>query len=164
MEISEILPGDVLFLWGDGIIKSSIELITHGGAYHCAIFVDNETLVEAQGMMKSSTSPLSDYLNSNDKLEVWRDTTLTEHEREQIVKYALNHLGTEYDYLAILAELMRYEFGIALDDYNEGKRRICSSFVNDCAKSVKKDWSNVHIPSPADLLNSGKLKRIGKLK
>lgn len=163
MKTSEILKGDLLFLSGKGIIKSIIEEITNSRYYHCAIFIDKENVVEAQGGRKSGTTPLSYYLNSGDKLVVFRDVTLTDEERERIINYANSQSGLEYDYFGILAELARYELNISLDDYNEGKRRICSTFVNDCAKSVGRNWSNVHIPSPADLLNSGKLKRIGQL-
>ena len=163
MKTSDILVGDVLFCWGDGFLKDTIELVTHG-AYHCAIFIDNETVAEAQGMRKSGTSSLSSYLESGDKLEVWRDTTLTDDERNQIVKYANNHFGIEYDYFAILMELIRFELGISITDFHEGKKRICSSFVNDCAKSVGKNWSNVdYVPAPIDLLKSGKLTFVGKL-
>lgn len=162
MKTSEILKGDILFLFGKGFIKSSIEFITHG-AYHTAIFIDSETLMESQSGRKSGTSPLSNYLNSGDKLEIWRDTTLTDQEREQIAKYALLHAGEEYDYTAIFEELLRYELHVNIDHYNEGNRRICSSFVNDCGNSVGKEWSKQHIPSPADLMYGNVLKKIGIL-
>lgn len=162
MKTSEILQGDVLFLYGDGIIKDAIEFITHG-SYHCALFYDQETIIEAQDLRKSGISPLSDYLNTNDRLEVWRDISLTEDEREGIVKYAIHHSGIKYDYFAIFEELVRYELGISIDNYNEGNRRICSSFVNDAAKSIGKVWSKEHIPSPADLAKGGILQRVGIL-
>lgn len=163
MKTSEILQGDVLFVWGKRFIEEAIEHVTHG-ASHCALFVDSETLVEAQGGRTTGSSPLSSYLNTGDRLEVWRDLTLTDDERSQIVKFAKDHFGIKYDYMAILEELVHFELGISIDDYHEGKRRICSSFVNDCAKSIGHDWANIkHVPAPQDLLVSGKLTRIGNI-
>jgi hypothetical protein len=89
---------------------------------------------------------------------------LTKEERKRIVDFAKGHYGIRYDYAAILAELARFELDISINNFQEGKRRICSSFLNDCAKSVGKDWANVpYVPAPVDLLNSGELKRIGTL-
>jgi cell wall-associated NlpC family hydrolase len=165
MKTSEILPGDVLFFSGKGIIKSLIEWVTHSKYYHCAIFINDHEVIETQGGRKSGKTPLSDFLNSNDKLTIYRDKSLSEDERKKIVSYALNHQGIEYDYLAILAELGRYEIGISLDDYNEGKRRICSSFVNDCyEKGIGKELSKQKVPSPQDIVEGKVVRRIGVLK
>lgn len=164
MEISEIKPGDLLFVWGHGLIESSIEFITHG-ASHCALFLDSETLAEAQGGRTTGKAYLSDYLATNDRLEVWRDTTLTDDEREKIVEYAQSHFDIGYDYIAILADFIRFELDIPLDELHEGKKRICSSYVNDCAMSVGHNWSAVsYAPAPVDLMTSKKLTRIGRLK
>jgi uncharacterized protein YycO len=165
MKTSEILPGDILFFSCKGIIKSLIEWITHSKYYHCAIFINERELIEAQGGRKSGKTPLSDYLNSNDKLTIYRDKSLSEDERKKVVSYALNHQEIEYDYLAILAELGRYEIGISLDEYNEGKRRICSSFVNDCyEKGINKELSKQKVPSPQDIIEGKVVKRIGVLR
>lgn len=161
MEITEIKPGDVLFVWGDGIIDDAIELVT-GGPSHCAMFIDSQILVEAQAGRETGTALLIDYLITNDRLEVWRDETLTDGERSKMVKYAEEHFGIHYDYLAILMELERFVLHVPLN-FSEGKRRICSSFVNDCAKSVGKDWAKVNAPAPLDLLNGGNLKWKGAL-
>lgn len=162
MKQSEILPGDVLVVWGESLIEEVIEHVTHGCS-HVAIFIDNQTIAEFQGGRKSGISPLSVYLESDNRLEVWRDTTLTVDEREKIVQYALHHSGQEYDYLAIFVELLRYETGITLD-YHEGKKRICSTFIKDCGLSVHKEWTKVTLPAPVDILNSGKLTKVGRLK
>lgn len=160
----EILPGDVLFLWGDGWIDDAIEMVTHGPS-HCAIFLEQTTLAEAQAGRVTGTVLLSTYQNTKEKkLEVWTDPTLTDDERKRIVEYAKYHFGIQYDYLAILAELARFEVGIPINSFNEGKRRICSSYINDIAKSVGRNWTNIsYAPAPVDLLNSGKLTRKGAL-
>jgi cell wall-associated NlpC family hydrolase len=164
MKTSEILPGDILFCSGKGIIKSLIEWITHSKYYHTAIFINDHDIIEAQGGRKSGKTDISYYLNTKDKLVIYRDKSLLDSERKKIVEYALAHQGIEYDYMAILAELFRYEMHISLDDYDEGKKRICSSFVNDCFKSIGKSLSKQKVPSPQDLILEKHLSRIGKLK
>jgi cell wall-associated NlpC family hydrolase len=164
MKTSEILQGDILFCSGKGIIQTLIQWITRSKFYHTAIFIDDGiTLAEAQGGEKTSIVPLSKYINSNDKLYIYRDNTLTNFDKYKIANYALNHLGTEYDYLAILAELARYELGVSLKYFNEGNKRICSSFVNECYSSIGKRLSEERVPSPQDLIE-GRLKKIGVLK
>jgi uncharacterized protein YycO len=164
MKTSEIMKGDLLFVGGTGIIQFLIQLITRSRFSHVAIFVDSETLVEAKSGRKTGTTLLSTYLNSKNKLVVFRDTSLNEKEREQIAKYALDHQGIEYNYMAILAELARYELGLSLKYYDEGNKRICSSFVNDCGKSVDRQWTTEKVPSPKDLIKGKQLTKIGKLK
>jgi uncharacterized protein YycO len=164
VKTSEILQGDILFLSGKGIIKSLIEWITHSKYYHCAIFINEHEVIEAQGGRKSGKTPLSYYLNSKDKLVIYRDKTLSDFERNKIVSYAINHQGIEYNYIDILAELARYEIGISLNDYDEGKKRICSSFVNDCFKSIGKSLSKQRVPSPQDLIEGKHLSKVGKLR
>lgn len=164
MEISEIKPGDVLFVWGKGLVEETIEWVTHGPS-HCALFIDNKTLAEAQAGRTTGTALLGEYLAENDRLEVWRDETLTDDERIQMVDYAKNHFGIRYDYLAILIDLARFKLDIPLDNFHEGKRRICSSYINDIAKSVGHNWSSVlYAPAPVDLIKGGKLTQKGALR
>ncbi|NRD76848.1 hypothetical protein HPT25_04995 [Bacillus sp. BRMEA1] len=163
MNTSDILPGDILFVWGRGIFSEAIEMVT-GGPSHCALFLDKQTLAEAQSGRDSGIAYLSTYLNSGGHLEVWRDETLTKQERKRITAYAKNHFGIQYDYTAILAELVRFKLDIPIYSFQEGNRRICSSFLNDCAKSVGRNWANIpYTPAPVDLINSGKLTKIGEL-
>lgn len=158
----EILPGDVLFIWGNDFFDKAIEEITQGPS-HCALFLNSETLAEAAPGKTIGEIPLSDYFSSGEKIEVWQDKSLTEEERNRIVMFAKSLYGFSYDYLAILAELARFELKIPIRSFHEGKRRICSSYVFDCAKSIGKDWSNISPPAPVDLLNSGKLAKKGAL-
>jgi hypothetical protein len=158
----EILPGDVLFVWGSGLIEETIEWVTHGPS-HCALFLDSQTVAEAQAGRESGTALLSDYKASGKRLEVWTDESLIDQERKRIVEYAKDHFGIEYDYLAILAEFVRFELDIPVNSFHEGKRRICSSYVNDCAKAANKNWTDVPVPAPIDLLKGGKLTKKGAL-
>jgi hypothetical protein len=135
------------------------------GPSHCAIFIDQQTLAEAQAGKAIGKAFLSDYQSAKEKrLEVWRDETLKDDERKRIVDYAKSQFGLQYDYIAILAELVRFQLNIPITNYHEGKRRICSSYVNDCAKSVARNWAIVsYAPAPVDLLRGGKLTQKGAI-
>jgi hypothetical protein len=161
----EILPGDVLFVWGDGFIDDAIEFVSRGPS-HCAVFLDGQTVAEARAGRKSGTAYLDDYLSVKEKrLEVWSDETLTSDERKKMVAYAKAHFGIKYDYDAIAAELAHFELGITLSDkWDEGKEYICSFYVNDCGKSVRRKWAKVNAPAPVDLITGGKLTRKGVLR
>lgn len=158
MDITEIKPGDVLFVWGESFIDDCIELVTHGPS-HCALFINNKTLAEAQGGRTIGEAQLSDYLATGDRLEVWRDESLTDEEREKMIAYAKSQYGMQYDYTAIAVEFARYELHMPISLYHEGKRRICSSYVYDCAKAVSKIWALGSVPAPEGLIDGGKLKR-----
>lgn len=160
----DILPGDILFVWGESILDDAIELVSRGPS-HCALVLDGQTLAEAQAGRETGIAYLADYQVAKEKqLEVWTDPTLTHDERKRIVDFAKSKFGEKYDYLAILAELARFEIGVPINSFHEGKRRICSSFVNDCGKSVGRNWSNLpYTPAPVDLLKGGKLTRKGVL-
>lgn len=158
----EIKAGDVLLVWGEGFIAEAIEDITHGPS-HCALFLDANTLIEAQGGKVSGEIALSNYLNQNKKLEVWRDPTLSDEDRIKMIQFARTQLGIQYDYLAIFGEFLRFKFDISLDYWNENKKRICSSFVNGIALSIHHIWSKVHIPAPIDFINDGFLRKVGEL-
>lgn len=164
LETKDILPGDVLIVWGENLIDDAIEFVTHGPS-HCALFLDPQTLAEAQGGRVSGTALLADYQSAKEKrLEVWRDETLSDSERKSIIDYAIQHFGIKYDYFAILVELARFEIGIHISDFDEGKRRICSTYVNDCSNAVNRNWANVpYAPAPVDLLKGGKLRQQGIL-
>lgn len=159
----EILPGDVLFVWGSGAINEIVERVTHGPS-HCALFLGKETIAEAQAGRKIGSASTLYYRINDIRCEVWRDDSLTPEDRKNIVKFAKSLFGTSYDYLAILAEFARFELNFPINSLHEGKRRICSSYVYDCAKSVGKEWTNVKTPAPVDLLGGGKLTLKGALK
>jgi hypothetical protein len=160
----EILPGDVLFVWGNGLIEETIEWVTHGPS-HCAIFIDSETVAECQWDKKAGPTAISEYLSDKgNRLEVWCDESLTDHEKKRIIDFAKQNFGIEYDFLAILAELAHFELHVPINSFHEGKKRICSSYVDDCGKSVGRNWANIsYTPAPVDLLKGGKLSKKGVL-
>jgi hypothetical protein len=153
-----ILSGDLLFVWGHGIFDIAIDKVTHG-ASHVAMFLDENTLCEAQVFREIGEVKLDHYLKKADRLEVWTDETLTNEERDKMIEYAKSLYGNKYDYLLIPLELLHFEFDMNINWYKEHGHRICSTFCNDIAKHVNHIWTDQENPAPCDLMNYGKLKR-----
>lgn len=157
----DIRPADVLFVWGRDFISDAIEFITDGPA-HVALCVDNETIAEAQTGRLIGERPFSFYIETADRLEVWRDLTLTDADRAEMLRYASTLYGRPYDYALIPLELLHYVTGVDISFYHEGKARICSTFVYDVYSHVYRDVAapGVDNPAPADERNGGRLTKI----
>lgn len=153
-----IKPGDVLFVWGNGLIADTIEFITHGPS-HVTLFIGEDLVCEAQGGRSIGERPLSFYTESA-RVEIWRDITLTDGERAEMVRYAKTLYGAPYDYALIPLELAHFELGFGLMWYHETKQRICSTYVNDVAAHIGRKWTQVTNPAPVDILNGGVLTKV----
>lgn len=157
-----ILPGDVLFVWGTGIVAESVEIVTHGPS-HCAIFKEEQILIEAQGGRLVGECSLSFYLDGKSRCEVWSDPTLTDPERQQMIEYAKTLYGIPYDYLLIPLELAHYELGASIEWYHENKHLICSTALYDIAAHVRRIWAASRLCAPEGLIDFGVLQRKGDL-
>jgi hypothetical protein len=155
----DVKPGDVLFVWGDGLISDIIEWVTDGPA-HVALFIDEHTVAEAQGGRSIGERPLSYYLENAERLEVWRDETLTDAERAEMIRYARTLYGSPYDYALIPLEFAHFELGVDIGWYHENRGRICSTYVCECAAHVGRKWANTPNPAPVDDMKGGKLARV----
>lgn len=157
--------GDVLAVTGRDWIDKGIEWISHSKYSHVAIFISEDKLFEAQGGRTLGECDLSYYLDSDSvaRLEVWSDPTLTDSEREEIVKFAKSMNGIPYDHTVIPLEIAHFELGVKLDWYKSGKLD-CSEFVNACGEHVGKHWANVSHPAPCEDIEGGKLELMEVLK
>lgn len=158
----DIQPGDVLFVWGRGIIPEFIEKVTDGPS-HVALFIDQNRVIEAQGGKLVGEQDLSFYLGSDARMEVWTDPGLTDEQRKRMVYIAYSLYGTPYDYYLIPLEFFRFEFGLKLKWYEENHHLVCSTFVNNAATGAGAKWTDIPNPAPVDLLKGGVLQKKGEL-
>lgn len=148
--------GDILFVWGNGLIDKAIEFVTEGPS-HCAMYINDKMLIEAQGGTKIRIVDEDSYKGC--KTEVWCDPTLTETEASKMLDFAQSNLGKGYDYFLILLELVHFELDEQISWYNEHCNFICSTYVNKAAEAANKEWTKVKNPAPVDLIKGGKLKK-----
>jgi uncharacterized protein YycO len=158
-----IQPGDVLFVWGNSFIDGAIESITHGPS-HCAMFLNDKTLIEAQGGRDVGENTLSFFMPKADRLEVWTDPTLTNDERQQMIDYAKTLYGLPYDYFLIPLEALHFETGMDLSWYRENRHFICSTLINQIVKKVNRVWTDSPFPAPINLFDFKKIIKKGVIK
>ncbi|MCZ8512394.1 hypothetical protein O9H85_08100 [Paenibacillus filicis] len=158
-EQMQIKPGDVLFVWGNGLIDHIIEEITDGPS-HVALFVNDTTLCEAQSGREVGEIDLSFYMSENNYLEIWRDLSLTDDERTKMIQFAKSKYGSKYDYVLIPLELFHFEISLNIDWYKEHQKYICSTYINEIGKSVNRKWSKVANPAPIDDKNENQLTKM----
>lgn len=150
----DLKPGDLLFVWGNNLVEEIIEHVTHGPS-HCSMFIDENTLIEAQYGREVGTQNLSFYLSQNCRLEVWEDPSLLGWERGKLIDQAQKAKGVPYDNLLIPLELLHFECGLDLRWYHDNKGRICSTLIYQLGKSVGRKWSKVLNPAPINLMDGG---------
>jgi uncharacterized protein YycO len=143
-------PGDLLFVWGNGWIPDAIEFVTKGPS-HVALFVDSDTVAESQGGRDIGEQSLSYYTSGDvERLEIWRDETLTDDERAEMVRYAKSMYGQPYDYALIPLEFAHFVAGVNIDWYHETNGHICSTYVCEVAEHVGHRWAYSKNPAPVD--------------
>ncbi len=164
----EIRPCDVLLVEGRSHIADIIRTVTQSTWSHSALYIgrihdiDDEELrekvlsfyagdpneqliIEAWLGEGTVVSPLSKY--RSDSLRVCRPVGLSRQDAQQVLKFALQHLGFDYD-LRQLIDLARFLFPYSfiprrwrssLFQHNAGSptRSVCSSMIAAAFASVK---------------------------
>lgn len=164
----EIRPCDVLLVEGRSRVSDIIRSVTQSAWSHSALYIGrihdiddeelrekvlsfydgdpNEQLVIEAWLGKGTVvNPLDKY--RNDSLRVCRPVGLSRRDSQQVLKFALHHLGFDYD-LRQLLDLARFLFPYniiprrwrsSLFQHNAGKptRSVCSSMIAAAFASVK---------------------------
>lgn len=162
MEITELQPGDLILVRGTAGIARVIEAVEHSPYSHVAGVVEGSTLVEAQGMRRTGTIDASAYVGCSD---VYRfKYPLPIKRRDKIVELAKAAIGGRYDYLLILIELVRYLLHVTIRYKEPPNARICSVLWTSIYRKAGIDLcKGIRYPSPADVVASPYLKKVGSL-
>lgn len=149
-------PGDILLIEGNQKIAVAIKYLTQSTWSHAAMYVgdatvtkdkdlNGPTLVESNLGEGCVAVPLSKYETYNTR--ICRAVNLTNADREQIIRYMVKKIGTQYDTRNII-DLARYLLPmppvpvrwrrrmIALGS-GTPTRAICSSLIAQAYQSVK---------------------------
>jgi uncharacterized protein YycO len=152
--------GDLIIVKGLTWIGKEIESITKSEYSHIAGLVKTNELIEAAGFRKTGYQGLDYYAGLAD---IFICPSVTEEQREIIVNYTIQEVGSQYDYLLILWEAIRYMTHVLLP-YTEMKSRICSTLWSDAYLAAGIDLCpGVKYPSPGDLAKSKSLVKIAPL-
>ncbi|MDX1495930.1 MAG: YiiX/YebB-like N1pC/P60 family cysteine hydrolase [Salinisphaeraceae bacterium] len=148
--------GDVLLVEGTSRFASAIKYITQSSWSHAALYVGDSmgpapegeeplVLIEADVEEGVRALPLSNYANWH--VRICRPVGLTDEQIDNVVSYAVQRLGHQYD-LKNIIDLMRYLFRtppvptryrrrmLALGS-GDPTRAICSSLIAQAFQSVR---------------------------
>lgn len=147
-----LLKGDIVCKHGSGLLSLGIETITHSTVSHVALVADpeKELLIEAEGFRVIGYKSLEEYKGS---CTIIRVPTLTDEQRNDIVAYAHQQFGKQYDYFDIFKQLERYVFGYAPDP-EDGRLFICSTLIDMAYKSVGVTLTDQPLASPDDVFKT----------
>ena len=141
-------------------IGKEIESITKSEYSHIAGLVKTNELIEAAGFRKTGYQGVDYYAGDGGYFYM---SFSNREQREIIVNYAIQEVGSRYDYLLILWEAIRYMTHVLLP-YKEMKSRICSTLWSDAYLAAGIDLCpGVKYPSPGDLAESKSLVKIAPL-
>lgn len=153
-----IRNGDILLDRGTKWIDKEIKKFEHNQYSHAAGIVNENEIIEADGIRQVGYNALDYYDN---KADIFTCEVLTENQREEIVRYVKSKVGSHFDYALVLIEAVRYLFHIILPYKEKMNFRICSTLWADAYKHVGIDLCpGIKYPSPADLSQSKLLKKI----
>lgn len=144
--------GDVIFVKGTGLVSRMIRFVTGGEWSHCAIFLDDNTLLETEWSTKCRIINIedTDYLEKEHEVI---SIPLTQEQKEllQVVTYMT--LGKKYDFWLILKLLIKCLFRTKIKK-NSYETLVCSELVGYVLLSLGIfTYDEVHIAntSPSEL-------------
>lgn len=165
--VADLKPADVVLFEGRSRVSQVIKIVTLSPWTHAALYIDSLNSLEDDSLREyvegfyqgdpdepliiesllgfgTIVNPISMYRNEH--IRVCRPFSLQEDDRNRLIRYALGHLGLDYDVrqLLDLARLM-FPYGIlprkwrsSLFRHNVGKptQIVCSSMIARCFQQV----------------------------
>lgn len=142
-------PCDLLLVEGNSRFSTAIKYLTQSTWSHICLFVGEQDgqnpLIEADLINGVCRVPLDKYDGFN--VRICRPFKLTEQDKQQFLKYAIEHIGLQYDMRNVF-DLMRYliptppipaRFRRKLIGFGSGDptKAICSTLVAQAFQSIR---------------------------
>jgi hypothetical protein len=153
----QLKKGDIIAVSGTGFLSEAIEVVTHSPVSHIAIVVNPEKLKLIEAYKDVRYRNLKDYKGM---CNVYRVEHLEEEQLDKLIDYLTQQLKKPYDYFDIVRELARYTLG-STPIAEDGEAFICSSLCAMAYASIGIKLTDEPLPSPADIVASHKLTRVG---
>lgn len=150
-------PSDIVLVSGTSWVDDAIEDITRSSYSHCALAVDDTTLIEALWPHKVRFVNAHKY--DGDAM-VLRYRDISHSKRLEVVARAKQYMGRHYSLYLIFLEFLRYEFGWV--PVYRGQDVICSLLVADAFRNAHLDFcGHLPYPSPADVSRDAHVEYVG---
>ena len=119
--------GDIIFVEGTGLVSKLIKWVSGGKWSHCAMFLDNNTLIETEWSTKCRIINIedTDYLQKNHEV-ISCPLTQAQQELLQVLVFPL--LGKKYDFWLIFKLLIHFIFKTKIDKHS-AETLVCSELV-----------------------------------
>lgn len=171
----DINDGDVLLFKGHGIISAIIKWKTKSEYSHAGIVAwwnDRLMVLEAVGkgvVARPISYDLEKYKHAIDYYRLKKEVSITDQKRTQMVIFAQEQLGKEYNHFQIFVFFIKLLFGMKLsksDKTNNYNTYFCSQYVasiyarNGYDLAVEQSDSYT---SPDNIRQSDKLEFVGTL-
>ena len=155
------MVGDVLFVKGTGLVSRMIRFVTGGEWSHCAIFLDDNTLLETEWSTKCRIINIedTDYLEKEHKIV---RVPLTEDQKDLLQVVTYMSLGKKYDFWLIFKLFIKCLFGFKVKK-NSYETLVCSELVGYVLLSLgvfTYDEAHIANTSPSELYNILKDKEV----
>lgn len=118
----------------DTFIANKINSITSGLFNHVFIMGKNGDVIEAE-LSGVKVNQLSKYINNDDGVLVFRNNTLNEEQKKNILAYSYAQINTHYDLFGVISFLFSKEI-----NFNNSNKLFCSELVYNAYSTA-----NVHI-------------------
>lgn len=153
---------DILLVSDNGVLGTAIDVVTDAPWSHVVIVVDPDQgmAIDARPFSKVSYRAIKLF---NKHALVMRYPSLSQDQKIKIIEYVKAQLNKEYDYSAILEELLRYGFGISAKRAANQERFICSTLITSAYLNAGIRLTDQPIASPEDLFLTDKITVVGRL-
>ena len=144
--------GDIIFVEGTGPVSRLIKLVSGGKWSHCAMYLDENTLIETEWSTKCRIIDIenTDYLTKSHEI-ISIPLTIAQQELLQVLVFPL--LGRKYDFWLIFKMLIHFIFKTKIKKHS-AEYLVCSELVGYILLSLgifNYDEANVANTSPTEL-------------
>lgn len=125
--------GDIIFTYPTNLYGRLIAWATRSPFSHVALYAGDGYIIESNAFVRTRQIYRKDFY---DEYEIMTHPTLSEEEREAIVAYAIERIGARYDYLQILAIIIRMITGLHISLFDQPHRYICTELIGKAYASI----------------------------
>lgn len=142
-------PFDILFYKGTNPVSKLVQAFTNSEFSHVALILDDKHLVEINWSYKLKIRHIK-YPECH--FQIYRlNEHIYEDQATRMYDYMYENLDSKYDFKEILGMVLYRFFKIKPE--NDVRKFICSSWINECFKSVGIVLSEKDLVSPQDLIS-----------
>lgn len=145
--------GDVLFYKGTSLISKLITWVTKSPYTHVALVIGDGEIIESDRFIKTRRIEI----DLTEPFDVYTVENLSDETREEIVKYALEFVGTKYDYWQIFRDFIRFVFNKKVSFFEFKNKTVCSDIIDlpyYKANVPRKPIYTIGDVSPGELLDA----------